>query len=116
VDLEIRGDLTTIPERQQVTLYRMLQEGTNNILRHAQAQSVLLQILLHGGQLTLILEDDGRGFKPAESGSAETLGLKGLRSRAQFLQGTLDIDSVPREGTTITFQMPVSQSLKPAAL
>ncbi|MCR9098332.1 MAG: histidine kinase [bacterium] len=116
VDLEIRGDLASIPERQQVTLYRMLQEGTNNILRHAQAQSVLLQILLHGGQLTLILEDDGQGFKPAQSSSAETLGLKGLRSRAQFLQGTLDIDSVPLEGTTITFQMPVGQPLNPAAL
>ncbi len=116
VDLEIGGDLATIPERQQVTLYRMLQEGTNNILRHAHAQSVLLQILLHGDQLTLILEDNGRGFNPAESTSAETLGLKGLRSRAQFLQGTLDIDSVPREGTTITFQMPVGQPVKPAVL
>lgn len=116
VDLEIRGNLTDIPERQQVTLYRMLQEGTNNILRHAHAQSVLLQILLHGDQLTLILEDDGRGFKPPEYSSAETLGLKGLHSRAQFLQGTLDVDSVPREGTTITFQMPVAQSLKPAVL
>ncbi|KGE89342.1 MAG: ATP-binding protein [Phaeodactylibacter xiamenensis] len=116
VDLEIRGDLTTIPERQQVTLYRMLQEGTNNILRHAQAQSVLLQILLHADQLTVILEDDGRGFNPAEYSSAETLGLKGLHSRAQFLQGTLDVDSVPREGTTITFQMPVAQPLKPAVL
>jgi len=116
VDLDIRGDLATIPERQQVTLYRMLQEGTNNILKHAQAQSILLQILLHGDQLTLILEDDGRVFKPAGSSSGETLGLKGLRSQAQFLQGTLDIDSVPREGTTITFQMPVGQPLKPAAL
>jgi signal transduction histidine kinase len=116
VDLEIRGNLTDIPERQQVTLYRMLQEGTNNILRHAHAQSVLLQVLLHGDQLTLILEDDGRGFKPPEYSSAETLGLKGLHSRAQFLQGTLDVDSVPREGTTITFQMPVAQPLKPAVL
>lgn len=115
VDLELSGCLDDIPERKQVTLYRMLQEGTNNILKHAHAQSVLLQILCHGGQLTLILEDDGKGFDQTKTGTEEALGLKGLHSRAQFLQGTLDIDAVPRQGTTLTFQMPLGQPSKATA-
>lgn len=112
VELDIRGDLSDVPERQQVTLYRMLQEGTNNIVKHAQAQSVLLQILRHGHQLTLILEDDGRGFSRLKTSTKESLGLKGLQSRAQFLQGMLDIDTVPQQGTAITFQMPLGQPSK----
>ncbi|MBV6654001.1 MAG: hypothetical protein KI786_09620, partial [Mameliella sp.] len=113
VDLEIMGDLSDLSERQQLTLYRMLQEGVNNLLKHAQAKNVLLQVLRHQNELTVILEDDGKGFDLSTVNTEYALGLKGLRSRAKFLNGDLDIDTVPGQGTTINFQMKVTQQLNP---
>ncbi|AZR73105.1 hypothetical protein BBF96_06730 [Anoxybacter fermentans] len=85
-------------------VFRIIQEGINNILRHAEAQNVILTINKKDGKFIFKLKDDGRGFDPE---SVETgLGLKNMRERVAIIEGDLEIISQIGEGTTLVIQVP----------
>ena len=92
-------------ERLEITLYRILQESVANIVKHAEATQVIIQLSGHGDHIMLDVEDNGKGFDL--SGSSDGLGLKSLRSRVDYLQGQIDIDTAPGEGTSISISVPV---------
>jgi len=96
------------PDRQTTELetaqYRILQEALNNAIKHGAAH-VVVRIVERGTTVTVTVQDDGRGFDPSEHASG--LGLLGMRERAELLNGTLDVDSTPGAGTTITAVLPV---------
>ena len=100
--LEINGDLSKLNPEQQLTLYRIVQELLNNIVRHAAAKNVLIQFTLIGEEISLIVEDDGKGFDAEHQKLNGGLGLNSLASRVSLLKGFFDIASVPGEGTTVT--------------
>jgi signal transduction histidine kinase len=100
--LEINADLTKLSSEQQLTIYRITQELLNNVVKHAQANNVLVQFNQYDDEFSLIVEDDGKGFDIAEKRQTGGLGLGSLQSRVNLLKGFLDIASVPGEGTTIT--------------
>ncbi len=93
------GESRLAPHLETV-LYRVAQEALSNIARHADAKTV--SIVLEGGdhQVVLIVEDDGRGFNPAEIGE-NRLGLLGMRERMEAIGGSLEIESQGGEGTAI---------------
>ncbi|HMX27297.1 MAG TPA: triple tyrosine motif-containing protein, partial [Blastocatellia bacterium] len=99
---------------EQINLYRIVQEGLNNIVKHAAATQVNVQVLRTSQDLQLTLRDNGRGFVPAEPGkrSAESasggLGLTGMAERARLLGGALEIDSAPEMGTLLTLNIPLT--------
>ena len=101
-----------LDSQTELVLYRMIQELFNNILKHSQATEALLQLNRHDDHLSLTVEDNGRGFIPAEK-AAEGLGLANLRSRVSLLQGSLHIDSAPGQGTSVYIDIPLPLS-KPA--
>ncbi len=76
------------------------------ISRHAGAGKVLIQLIIHRSNLTLIVEDNGKGFQLEEALQAPSLGLKNIQARVDYLNGQLNIDSVPGEGTAITIELP----------
>ena len=88
----------------QGTLYRVLQEALTNVARHAGAQRVNVRLERGAGSVELRVQDDGAGFKPGKSGR---LGLRGMRERAAVLGGSVDVESQPGAGTTITARIPV---------
>lgn len=90
---------------QQVMVYRIIQELVQNIRKHAAAKQVLIQLMRHQKELTLIVEDDGKGFIPKQK--SDGIGLKNIQSRIQFLKGMIDIDTVEGEGTTTTIRIPI---------
>jgi signal transduction histidine kinase len=100
--LEIPSPLDALNPDQQLTLYRIIQELLNNIVKHAKAKEVLIQLTHFEDQVTLIIEDDGVGFDVAARMKDGGLGLGSLRSRVDLLKGTLDIASGKGEGTTVT--------------
>jgi signal transduction histidine kinase len=105
-DLEIQGlHQAELTAAQNVQIYRIVQELSNNALKHARARRLLLQILAHQDVLTLLVEDDGQGFDPESP--AGGIGLASVRSRVAFLQGSVEWDSVPGEGTTVVVQIPL---------
>ncbi|GJM35937.1 MAG: hypothetical protein DHS20C18_49380 [Saprospiraceae bacterium] len=104
--LEIIGLENEPSQTVSVMLFRILQELTSNILKHAEAKQILIQLIQHQNEITLIVEDDGKGFDLKAAYQKKSLGLKSIESRVKYLRGTLDIDSVIGEGTTVTVNVP----------
>jgi signal transduction histidine kinase len=95
-----------LPPEVELALYRMAQEGLSNVARHAQASQAWLKVAFSGEVVTLVIEDDGRGFTlpptPALLAAAGHFGLLGLSERAILIGAKLDIDSTPGEGSRIS--------------
>ena len=96
----------SLPDASATALFRIVQEAFTNVLRHAGARSVHVSLRQAEGQLILSVADDGCGFDPAAIAAGEHFGLVGMRERVAALQGVLDIDSAPDEGTRINVQLP----------
>lgn len=90
----------------EINLYRIVQEGVNNLVKHAGATQAIVQIKQHGNQLTLWIEDDGRGMAPTASKSAG-LGLRGIRERLHLLKGSLEIRRAHPHGTILSMTIPL---------
>lgn len=88
-------------------LFLMYKEALNNIVRHASAHRVRIEIETRKSKLLLRIADDGKGFDSGEKGFREGNGLKNLRRRAQALGGSLKVNSVKGEGTTIQLVAPI---------
>jgi signal transduction histidine kinase len=110
--MEINADLISLNPEQQLTLYRIVQELLNNIVKHAEAKQVLIQFTRIDDEISLVVEDDGKGFDVAIGKSDGGLGLGSLSSRVNLLKGFLDIASIPGEGTTVT----VNFNVEPVAI
>jgi signal transduction histidine kinase len=91
-----------------VTLYRITQEALANVVRHAHATAVDVSLALRGGNAVLTIRDNGRGMP--QSIPPKSLGLLGIRERAELLGGSVSIDSPPGEGTIITASLPLTST------
>lgn len=91
----------------ETAVYRIVQELLNNVMKHAQAQEVFLQVSREDGQLHISVEDDGVGFDPSQSAARAGIGLAGIRTRVGLLGGTLDLQSHAGHGTRVFLALPV---------
>jgi signal transduction histidine kinase/ligand-binding sensor domain-containing protein len=90
----------------EITLYRIVQECLNNILRHSGATKVALNIVVDAGELALTIRDNGRGFTlDEETRRRAGLGLQGIAERVRILGGTHAIKSAPGQGTTVMLRI-----------
>ena len=105
-DLEIVGLQERLDPALEMMLYRVLQELVNNILKHAKASVVSIQLIRHEDSIVLQVEDNGVGFAQ-DPGSSDGLGMTNIRSRVELLQGSFFIDSQPGHGTTAVVEVPV---------
>ncbi|MFO0833047.1 MAG: sensor histidine kinase [Phycisphaerales bacterium] len=89
-------------------VYRIIQEATTNILRHAGATRAGVRLRLRGGTLTVEVSDNGRGMGETSGGSGGVrgVGLSGMRDRVKLLDGRMEIASTPGGGTTIRVTVP----------
>ena len=90
---------------QKISVYRIIHELISNSIKHADPESILIQLSRHNGTFSLVVEDDGQGFDPKTVN--EGLGLHSLKSRVEYLNGDYTLDSRPGEGTSITVDFPV---------
>ena len=109
----IRTTLTVSEEPEldmlaATTIYRIAQEALANVVRHAGASAVEVSLAMDGSTAVLRIRDDGRGMPP-EAPAGQSLGLLGIRERAELLGGTVSIDSRPGEGTMITATLPLAR-------
>jgi signal transduction histidine kinase len=102
VQFQVHGLEERLDQRTEVVVFRIAQELLTNVIRHAQACSVIVQLMRHDNLLQLVVEDDGRGFKP--SAARAGVGLRSIQSRASYLNAQLDIQSEPGEGTSVTLE------------
>jgi len=93
------------PAEMEANWYRILQEGLNNILKHAQARNVDVVLEHDVRAIRLIVADDGRGFVP--TAAAGGIGLRNIAERVRILGGELRIDSAPETGTRLEITAPL---------
>jgi signal transduction histidine kinase len=97
------------PEVETVA-FRIVQEAVTNTLRHAQARHMEIRVDRRGDFLLVMVRDDGSGFEVTDPGPRPTLGLAGMRERAQLVGGTLQVLSVPDVGTTVLARLPLHEA------
>jgi len=94
-----------LPPEIETACFRIAQEALTNVVRHAKAKSVNLQITESRGEIQLKIKDDGIGFDLTEvmerASHGENLGLLGMKERALLLGGEIDVESFPHAGTEI---------------
>ncbi len=104
VSLEIEEGLPSRPEIETV-IFRIYQELVTNILRHAHAEHVSIELYERDGKLVLAVEDDGQGFDP--EAKSEGAGITGMRERAALVNGTIRFDSEAGMGTHVVVEIPL---------
>lgn len=105
--LELHGMEQPLAHTTSVTVYRILQELTTNVVKHAEAQHLLIQLLRSEDMLTIIVEDDGQGFEHATALEKNGIGLSSITSRVSFLKGNITWDAVPGQGTSVMISVPL---------
>jgi PAS domain S-box-containing protein len=105
ITLEVIDLFHKLDAQMELALYRMAQELITNAVRHSGASAIFVQLIDYGKSLVLMVEDDGRGFDVEMDRGG--LGLRNIRSRAELLDGTVDIDSSPGKGTVTTVEIPI---------
>ncbi|WP_312768002.1 tetratricopeptide repeat protein [Epilithonimonas sp.] len=88
-------------------LYRTLQEIVNNTIKHAEASELFIQVAQDNHQITLMAEDNGKGFDTESLRDKSSFGLSHIKSWIENLNGTIDIDSKLNRGTIISILIPI---------
>ncbi len=107
-DLVVFGMKQRLQKDYELALYRITQELINNVLKHAAAKNVSLQIGQRDEKIVLMMEDDGIGFDVAAHKYG--YGLNNLYARTKLMHGTMTIDSQPGKGTSILIEVPYNFS------
>ena len=114
VEFTLSGRERRLKSEVELALYRITQEALNNINRHAKATRASVELIFEPEKISLIIRDNGRGFKvpesPAEFAPAGHYGFLGIHEKAEQIGANFDVDSAPRHGTEIKVSLPLSTS------
>lgn len=109
-ELWIHGEQRRLSSEVELTLFRIVQEALNNVIKHADAARVVTLVEINDSNISVTVQDDGIGFQPftpaEHPATASRLGLLGMQERARLLGGTLIIDSTPGHGTKVLVNVP----------
>lgn len=105
MSLNLYGDLSGVDSAVSLGIYRMVQELTNNALRHARSETINVYVTRNENSILTLVEDDGIGFDTKSK--PEGMGLSNVQARAELLKGEIHIDSNHQSGTSISIDIPL---------
>ena len=105
----------TLGDHAATAFFRILQESLSNIVRHAHATNVRVELRSNGRLLTMTVTDNGIGLGDRERGKAGSFGLVGIEERISILGGAFSISSTDGEGTTVSVSVPLHDESAPDA-
>jgi two-component system, NarL family, sensor kinase len=105
VHFQAYGIEERLNQSTEITLYRIVQELLNNIMKHAEAMDAYVQLSEADGLLTLSVEDNGKGFNVNDLIANKGAGMSNIESRVAYLNGKMDIQSKPDEGTSVNIEI-----------
>jgi PAS domain S-box-containing protein len=111
--LDLPPDEMVINQESATALFRILQETLTNVARHSNATEVKVRLVKEDGNLTLEVQDNGKGVREEQLSAASSLGIIGMRERALLVGGELTMTGAPREGTTVRVRIPEAPSTPP---
>ena len=94
-----------LPNKIEITIYRITQELINNIIKHSKANEVSVQLFNTNNSIILIVEDDGVGFSSQKS--KKGIGLLNISSRLDLVKGDVNFEPSPKSGTLVTIKIPM---------
>lgn len=118
VAIKIEGNEQELSSIMSVTLYRIIQEACNNVIKHAKATQISIRIAFNENDLELDIEDNGVGFEltavenQTRENSLQGFGLSTMKERARLLSGSLSINTQPGAGTGIHVIVPVNYTAR----
>ncbi|MBI3133844.1 MAG: sensor histidine kinase [Bacteroidetes bacterium] len=95
-------------KQTEFNIYRIVQEAVNNIIKHAEAREITIQLVKLEDTISIMIEDDGVGFDPVTI-KMSGRGLRNITARSEWLHGNITIDSRPGKGTTIFIEIPIEK-------
>ena len=104
--VQVPDNLPSLPDATAIGLFRILQESLTNVMRHAEAHTVELNLTLSDDVLCMSIADDGKGFDQRAERPV-SFGLVGMRERVLIMGGQLHLDTSPGEGTTLRIHIPL---------
>jgi signal transduction histidine kinase len=107
-ELSVPDEPPGVDKTQATAIYRIVQEALTNVARHSNASRVEIRVRERAGELLLEIRDDGQGIEAGHVLDPESLGLAGIRERADMLGGTAHIEGVQGRGTIVSIRMPVA--------
>lgn len=107
VTLDVTGFDRKIPGNVEAVVYRIVQECVNNVIKHAQASHLDIQIHNEGDHISATIEDNGKGFDTSLLQTSGGIGVKGMMARVEFLGGKMEYDSAPGKGTVVAIHIPL---------
>lgn len=105
VSYKFKGIEGDIDHKIQLVLYRILQEQLSNVLKHANATSLMITIQHKGHQIMMSVKDNGKGFDPAEK--KQGIGLENIKRRVELQNGSMYINTAPGKGCDLVVQIPI---------
>lgn len=106
IDVQFLYYSNQLPPESQLLVYRIVQELVNNAVKHASAEQIIIQFIENEADYVIIVEDDGKGFDTDIVNHLHSAGFHNIRSRVEFLKGTMQIESQPKIGTNIEIKFP----------
>jgi signal transduction histidine kinase len=104
----ITCDLERIAEQSELSIYRIVLELINNVVKHSGANRAAVQLIRYPGYINITVEDNGKGFDPDKvKGERTGIGLASVYARVEYMKGRIDIDSAPGKGATIFIEIPI---------
>ena len=110
VELQVTGTARRLPAAVEDAAFRILQESLNNVIKHADATRVQVQLEFESEWLRVCTIDTGRGFDPDTPRQGTTLGMSSMRERAEAVGGRLMVESAPGRGTRVSAELPVNHA------
>jgi two-component system, NarL family, sensor kinase len=104
IDLYTEGLEDRLDSIVETVLYRVIQECVNNVIKHADADSLDISIIKDKDGISATIEDNGKGFPASQQ--SEGMGLKNIRTRIEYLKGEVEFTSSPGAGTLVSLHIP----------
>ena len=113
---KVEGKSYRLEQQQELILFRIVQEILHNIIKHAKATLVDVQVQFEPELFTLTVTDNGIGFDASKLEAADYtgfgLGIRNMHNRAKMINTNFTLHSIPQKGVTITLQLPVNNPVK----
>lgn len=109
-NFELHGlDSLRLNEKLEISIYRIIQELINNMVKYAETEKAFIQISKFEKEIQLVVEDEGKGFDYETALQGRGLGLKSIKSRVEQLAGHMDVESAHGKGTSVTINIPFKE-------
>jgi two-component system sensor histidine kinase DegS len=106
--ISVTGSERRLESYKEVMIFRAMQELLNNVVTHAQATQIKIQLDMGMDFIRLSVEDNGRGFDPEQAASGQGLGIKVIKDRVEMLEGEFEIDSALGQGARVSLALPAA--------